>query len=154
MTTPDIIKLYTERGWTFKQISYPVSWRPGSDIELAYEYQSPRMSAAALIHDGFTEDKLLIEESEYYTRQQHGTMIFSSINPVALDIIKQIACIYRLRDRGKQIPIPPSIKVDDVIVNIWSEEAGNKPKPNVYMTDERAARFIEEVRKLHSPDPQ
>lgn len=128
MTTTDLISHYAKQGWTFKQVSWPTSWRSDSEpggvgggghgVEIAYSYQSPRMRESALIRDGFGEDHLLIEESEYYTRQTHGAAILASFHAVVPGIVREIATLYRLRDRGKVLPLPESITLKDVVVKL------------------------------------
>lgn len=129
MTTPGIIEQYRALGWVFKQVSWPRTWRSDSEeggvggggacVEVAYYYTSPRMAGAqGIIKDGFDEDHLLREESEYYARQIHGASVFASVNSVSLDVIRQLGTIYRLRDRGKIIPMPEVIMVHDLAVKV------------------------------------
>ena len=119
MTTQEIISQYESKGWVFKQISFPVSWREGDDVQVAYEYHSPRMNSWGLIYDGFTEDKLLIEESEYYVKQTHGNHIQASVQGAVAGVVQQLGCLYRLKDRGKHVPIPQEIVIKEIVVKIF-----------------------------------
>lgn len=80
MTTPDLIAQYRTLGWTFKQVSWPTSWRSDSErggvggggdgVEVAWYYTSPRMEGEqGLITDHFTEAHLLLEESSWMARR-------------------------------------------------------------------------------------
>lgn len=118
MNTQETIKLYTERGWVFKQISWPTSWRTGSQIEIAWHYKSPRMYFDAIINDGFDEDLLLKEESEYHVRSIYGASIFNALGVEMNKLIQELAVILRLQDRGKVVPMPEEIMIKNIVVPI------------------------------------
>jgi hypothetical protein len=111
-STNQIIKKYQEAGWVFSQISWPEN--KSSLIKVFYRFKSPRMESVEFIPDGFTENEILIKESEYYASQIHGGQIYNSISPVIRDLIKQLGNIYRLRDRDKIVPIPSEIIIKEV----------------------------------------
>lgn len=80
MNTKQIIDTYTDKGWVFKQVSWPTSWRSDSErggvggggggVEVAWYYTSPRMEGEqGLITDHFTEAHLLLEESSWMARR-------------------------------------------------------------------------------------
>jgi hypothetical protein len=116
MTTPDIIKLYTERGWVFRQGSFPKSWKPGAEIQVIWYARSPRMNGEMILPDSFDEEKLILEESLWYAKQVHGDAIFASFSSQMTEIIRQLAALYRMRDCGKEVSIPAEIVVKDIVV--------------------------------------
>lgn len=129
MTTTDLISHYTSLGWSFKQVSWPrirghdldkiASDAESHGVEVAWSYASPAMSGTAqLLPDGFNESDLLRDESEFRVRRDHAAAIYAAIREATDRVVRELGVLYRLRDRGKVVPIPESITIKDVVVRL------------------------------------
>jgi hypothetical protein len=126
MTTSELISHYTSLGWAFKQVSWPSvrssdksAGDEGHGVEIAWQYESPATRGIAnLLPDSFTESDLLRNESECRVRRDYAAAIYTAIREATNGVVQQLGVVYRLKDRGKVVPVPESIVLHDVVVRL------------------------------------
>lgn len=120
-STIDLITAYRARGWDITQ----TSWREKEEsaISIHWVYKSPRMNSNSMIPENFTDEQLVLAESQIYTRQLYAAHIQIQLQQLLANLITDISVAIRLRDSGKDIPLPIELTVTEVVINLPSVEA-------------------------------
>jgi hypothetical protein len=80
--------------------------------------KSPRLPYPVTVSEPFTEEEMLIMESEAFASHRHADAVSRSLSAVMEKIIKDLGVIYRIQLQGKEVVIPEELTLHDVKINL------------------------------------